>query len=119
MAYDVGVVTCVDAKTGERVWRERLADSTQRRRSLATEDHLFSESGEAIVLRAANAGSDRAQSGRRANSCVARRGEWTTFIRTDDQIVAVGQNGGLICWFNRGGCSNHRPPHRCSRRAVV
>ena len=53
MAGDVGVITCVDARTGERVWRERLG-GVYTASPLAGDGkvYLFSETGETIVLRA-------------------------------------------------------------------
>ena len=53
MAGDVGVVTCVDAKTGERVWRERLGGIyTASPVAADGKIYLLSESGETIVLKA-------------------------------------------------------------------
>jgi len=53
MANGRGIVTCVDAKTGERVWQERLGGIYSA--SLVAADgkiYLFSETGETLVLRA-------------------------------------------------------------------
>src|SRR5215203_4895457 len=52
MAGDVGVVTCVDAKTGERVWGERLG-GIYTASPIAGDGriYLFGESGETIVLK--------------------------------------------------------------------
>jgi outer membrane protein assembly factor BamB len=52
MAADVGVVTCIEAKTGERVWQERL-EGVFTASPVAADGkiYLVSESGETIVLR--------------------------------------------------------------------
>jgi outer membrane protein assembly factor BamB len=53
MATEMGIVTCIDAATGERVWRERLG-GIYSASPVAAGDHvyLFSESGETLVLKA-------------------------------------------------------------------
>ncbi len=52
MATEMGIVTCVDAKTGERVWRERLGGIYSASPvAAAGKVYLFSETGEALVLR--------------------------------------------------------------------
>ena len=72
MAGDVGVITCVDAKTGQRVWRERLGGVyTASPVAADGKIYLFSESGETIVLRAGRTRGDRAQLDRRPDSGVA------------------------------------------------
>jgi outer membrane protein assembly factor BamB len=53
MATEMGIVTCLDAKTGERVWRERLG-GIYSASPVAADGHvyLFGESGETLVLKA-------------------------------------------------------------------
>ena len=52
MATEMGIVTCVDARTGERVWRERLGGIYSASPvAAAGKVYLFSETGEALVLR--------------------------------------------------------------------
>lgn len=52
MATEMGIVSCIDAKTGERVWRERLGGIYSA--SPVSADgkiYLFGENGETLVLR--------------------------------------------------------------------
>jgi outer membrane protein assembly factor BamB len=91
MAGDVGVVTCVDAKTGERIWRERLG-GIYTASPLAGDGrvYLFSESGETLVLRAGRTPQVIARNrlaGRVLGSPAVSGGRF--FIRTDDAIVAI------------------------------
>jgi outer membrane protein assembly factor BamB len=91
MAGDVGVVTCVDAKTGERVWRERLG-GIYTASPIAGDGriYLFSESGETIVLRAGRTPQVIARNrlaGRVLGSPAVSGGR--LFIRTDDAVVAI------------------------------
>ena len=54
MATEMGIVTCIDAKTGERVWRERLGGIYSASPVYADgKIYLASENGETLVLRAA------------------------------------------------------------------
>jgi outer membrane protein assembly factor BamB len=92
MAGDVGVVTCVDAKTGERVWRERI-DGVFTASPVAGDGKIYmlSETGETIVLKAgrqAEVLSRNAIDGRILASPAVSDGR--LFIRTDDSILAVG-----------------------------
>jgi outer membrane protein assembly factor BamB len=91
MAGDVGVVTCVDAKTGERVWRERLG-GIYTASPIAGDGriYLFGESGETIVLRAGRTPQvlGRNQIKGRVLASPAISGG-RIFIRTDDAIVAI------------------------------
>jgi len=53
MATEMGIVTCIDAKTGERVWRERLGGIYSASPVAADgKIYLASENGETRVLRA-------------------------------------------------------------------
>jgi outer membrane protein assembly factor BamB len=92
MAGDVGVITAVDAKTGERVWRERLGGIyTASPVAADGKIYLLSEDGETIVLRAGRTSQVLARNriaGRILASPAISAGR--LFIRTDDQIVAVG-----------------------------
>jgi outer membrane protein assembly factor BamB len=93
MAGDVGVITCVDAKTGERVWRERLG-GVYTASPVAGDGkvYLLSESGETIVLRAGRKPDVLARNsigGRILASPAISGGR--LFIRTDDQVVAIGR----------------------------
>jgi outer membrane protein assembly factor BamB len=54
MATEMGIVTCIDAKTGERIWRERLGGIYSASPVYADgKIYLASEDGETLVLRAA------------------------------------------------------------------
>jgi outer membrane protein assembly factor BamB len=92
MAGDVGVITCVDAKTGASVWRERLG-GVYTASPVAADGKVFllSESGETIVLRAGRTPQVIARNkidGRILASPAISGGG--IFIRTDDHVVAVG-----------------------------
>ena len=52
MATEMGIVTCIDAKTGERVWRERLGGIYSASPVAADgKIYLVGETGETLVLR--------------------------------------------------------------------
>jgi outer membrane protein assembly factor BamB len=92
MAGDVGVITCVDARTGERVWRERLG-GVYTASPLAGDGkvYLFSETGETIVLRAGRTAEVLARNttnGRILGTPAISQGR--IFVRTDDQLIAIG-----------------------------
>lgn len=95
MAGDVGVITCVDARTGERVWRERLG-GVYTASPVAGDGkvYLMSETGETIVLKAGRAPevlSRNALDARILASPAISRGR--LFVRTDDQLIAIGKSG--------------------------
>ncbi len=92
MAGDVGVVTCIDAKTGATVWRERLG-GIYTASPIAGDGkiYLVGESGETIVLRAGpkpDVISRNKIDGRVLASPAIAGGR--IFIRTDDRVIAVG-----------------------------
>lgn len=92
MAGDVGVITCVDAKTGAPVWRERLG-GVYTASPVAADGKIYlpSESGETIVLRAGRTPQVLARNqidGRVLASPAIAGGR--IFIRTDDHVVAIG-----------------------------
>ncbi len=92
MAGDVGVITAVDAKTGERVWRERLGGIyTASPVAGDGKIYLLSEDGETIVLRAGRSPQVIARNriaGRILASPALSQGR--LFIRTDGEVVAIG-----------------------------
>ena len=92
MAADVGVVTCVDAKTGERVWQERLEGVFTASPVVADgKVYLVSESGETIVLRPGRKADVIARNridGRLLASPAVARGR--VFLRSDDSLIAIG-----------------------------
>ena len=92
MAADVGVVTCIEAKTGERVWQERL-EGVFTASPVAADGkiYLVSESGETIVLRPGRKVDVIARNtldGRLLASPAISRGR--LFLRTDDTLIAIG-----------------------------
>jgi outer membrane protein assembly factor BamB len=93
MAGDVGVITCVDARTGERVWRERLGGVyTASPVAADGKIYLMSESGETLVLKAGRTPEVIARnsiSGRVLASPAIAGGR--LFVRTDGQLVAIGK----------------------------
>jgi outer membrane protein assembly factor BamB len=91
MAGDVGVITCVDARTGERVWRERLG-GIYTASPVAGDGriYLFGESGETLVVRAGRTPQVIARNqltGRVLGSPAVSGGR--LFIRTDDAVLAI------------------------------
>jgi outer membrane protein assembly factor BamB len=92
MVGDVGIVTCVDAKTGERVWRQRI-DGVFTASPVAGDGkiYLLSETGETIVLKAGREPEILARNqidGRLLASPAISGGR--LFLRTDDALIAVG-----------------------------
>jgi outer membrane protein assembly factor BamB len=92
MAGDVGIVTCVDARTGERVWRERLGGLyTASPIAADGKIYLMSETGETLVLRAGRTPDVIARNtvaGRILASPAIAGGR--LFIRTDSRLIAIG-----------------------------
>jgi outer membrane protein assembly factor BamB len=93
MANDTGVVTAVDAGTGEKVWQERVEGIfTASPVAADGKVYLLSETGDAIVLRA---GRPPAVLGRHVlgqrmvASPAVSNGQF--FIRTDDHLIAIGK----------------------------
>jgi outer membrane protein assembly factor BamB len=95
MATEMGIVTCVDAKTGERVWRERLGGIYSASPVYADgKIYLASENGETLVLRAARKPEILAKNKldmRIIASPAIANGR--IFIRGDRQLVAIANTG--------------------------
>jgi outer membrane protein assembly factor BamB len=92
MATEMGIVTCLDAKTGERVWRERLG-GIYSASPVAVDGkvYLFSESGETLVLRSGRTAEVLARN--KLNVRVIGSPAFSggrIFIRGDRQLVAIG-----------------------------
>ena len=92
MANDVGVLTAVDAKTGERVWQERL-DGVFSASPVAANGHVYfaSENGETIVVKAGATPSVVARNalGERTIASPAIAGG-RIYLRTDGHLFAIG-----------------------------
>jgi outer membrane protein assembly factor BamB len=93
MATDVGVLTAVDAATGERVWQERV-DGVFSASPVAGGGHVYfvSENGETVVVKAGRTPQIVARNavGERAVASPAiSKGQ--IFIRTDKHVFAVGR----------------------------
>ena len=93
MANDVGVLTAVDAATGERVWQERV-EGVFSASPVAGGGHVYfvSESGDTVVVKggrqpqivARNALGERAVA-----SPAISNGQ--VFVRTDKHVFAIGR----------------------------
>jgi outer membrane protein assembly factor BamB len=96
MAGDVGVLSAIDAKTGQRVWQERTGGVfTASPVAADGKIYLLSEDGQAIVLAAGSAGVPprvlaRSRLTARQLASPAISGG-RIFIRTDDAVIAVGR----------------------------
>ena len=93
MANDVGVLTAVDATSGERIWQERV-DGVFSASPVAGGGHVYfvSENGETVVLKAGRAPQVVARNalGERAVASPAiSNGQ--IFIRTDNHVFAIGR----------------------------
>jgi outer membrane protein assembly factor BamB len=96
MAGDVGVLSAIDAKTGQRVWQERTGGVfTASPVAADGKIYLLSEDGQAIVLAAGTAGvpprvlSRNRLTARQLASPAISGGR--IFIRTDDAVIAIGK----------------------------
>ena len=93
MATEMGIVTCIDAKTGERVWRERLGGIYSASPVAADgKIYLASENGETLVLKAARTPQVRAKNklDLRVIASPAIAGG-RIFMRGDRHLVAIGK----------------------------
>lgn len=93
MAGDVGVLSAIDAKTGQRIWQERTGGVfTASPVAADGKIYLLSEDGQTIVLAAGN--QPRVIARNRLNvrqlaSPAISGGR--LFIRTDDAVIAIGK----------------------------
>jgi outer membrane protein assembly factor BamB len=92
MANDVGVLTAVDAKTGERLWQQRV-DGVFSASPVAGAGHVYfvSENGDTIVVKAGRAPEIVARNsiGERALASPALS-SGRIFVRTDDHLFCIG-----------------------------
>ena len=96
MAGDVGVLSAIDAKSGQRVWQERTGGVfTASPVAADGKIYLLSEDGQAIVLSAGTASTPPRVLSR--NRLTARQlaspaiSGGRLFIRTDDAVIAIGK----------------------------
>jgi outer membrane protein assembly factor BamB len=93
MANDVGVLTAVDAATGNRVWQERV-DGVFSASPVAGGGHIYfvSENGETVVVKAGGQPQVVARNtiGERAVASPAIS-HGRIFIRTDKHVFAIGK----------------------------
>ena len=92
MANDVGVLTAADAKTGVRIWQERV-DGVFSASPVAAAGHVYfvSENGDTVVVKADRAPAvvHRNPIGERVVASPAiSNGQ--LFIRTDNHLVCIG-----------------------------
>lgn len=96
MAGDVGVLSAIDAKTGQRVWQERTGGVfTASPVAADGKIYLLSEDGQTIVLAAGTAGTpprvlarNRLNARQLASPAISGG---RIFIRTDSAIIAIGR----------------------------
>jgi outer membrane protein assembly factor BamB len=91
-AGDAGIISCLDAKNGERVWQERVSAAFSAS-PIAGDGKVYfvSESGETVVMRAGRTAEILARNRLDAHfvaSPAASRGR--IFLRGDDVLFAVG-----------------------------
>jgi outer membrane protein assembly factor BamB len=97
MANDAGIATCVDAKTGERVWQERI-EGIFSASPVAGDGkvYLLSETGETIVIEAGRQFRilARNQLDERMVASPAISGG-QIFIRTDEHLYCIGKRSAV------------------------
>ena len=93
MANDVGVLTAVDAATGERVWQQRV-DGVFSASPVGGAGHVYfvSENGDTIVVKAGRTPEIVARNaiGERALASPAIS-NGRLFLRTDNHLIAIGK----------------------------
>jgi outer membrane protein assembly factor BamB len=93
MANDVGVLTAVDATTGERVWQERV-EGVFSASPVGGAGHVYfvSETGDTIVVKAGRKPQIVARNpvGERALASPAIA-NGRVFLRTDEHVIAIGK----------------------------
>ncbi len=93
MANDLGIVSAVDAATGERVWQERLA-GVYSASPVAGDGKIYfvSETGETLVLQAGRALNVLARNDLNARFVASPAiAGGRVFLRADDRVIAVGK----------------------------
>lgn len=96
MAGDVGVLSAIDARTGQRVWQERTGGVfTASPVAADGRIYLLSEDGQTLVLAAGSAGNpphvlarNRLNARQLASPAISGG---RIFVRTDDAVIAIGK----------------------------
>jgi outer membrane protein assembly factor BamB len=98
MAGDVGVLSAIDAKTGQRVWQERTGGVfTASPVAGDGKIYLLSEDGQTIVLAAGNPPRVLARNRLNARQLASPAiSGGRLFIRTDDAVIAVGNRALVV-----------------------
>ncbi len=93
MAGDVGVLSAIDAKTGQRTWQERTGGVfTASPVAADGKIYLLSEDGQTIVLSAGNQPRVLARNRLNARQLASPAiSGGRLFIRTDDAVIAIGK----------------------------
>jgi outer membrane protein assembly factor BamB len=93
MAGDVGVLSAIDARTGQRVWQERTGGIfTASPVAADGKIYLLSEDGQTIVLAAGSQPRVLARNRLNARQLASPAiSGGRIFIRTDDAVIAVGK----------------------------
>ena len=93
MAGDVGVLSAIDAKTGQRVWQERTGGVfTASPVAADGKIYLLSEDGQTIVLAAGAQPRVLARNRLNARQLASPAiSGGRIFIRTDDAVIAIGK----------------------------
>lgn len=92
MANGGGIVTCVDAETGERVWQERMGGVYSATPVAADgKVYFFSENGEALVLEAGREPNVLARN-KLSEHIIASPAiaDGKLFVRSDTSLIAIG-----------------------------
>ena len=92
MANERGIVTCVDAKTGEMIWRQRMGGVfTASPVAADGKIYLLNEGGETVVLQAGHAPRvlERNSLNERSLASLAISNS-QLFIRTDEHLICIG-----------------------------
>ena len=95
MASELGIVTVIDPKTGERVWRERVGGIfTASPVAGDGKVYLVSETGETIVLKAGREPAVLSRNALDAHFVASPAiASGRIFLRGDNQLIAVGASG--------------------------